>query len=131
MINYIYLEHIATGKKINLFKQSIDYPHLFNEEEEIIFISMVKWKGEWWFSGIFFTQKYNSKIIEKEKQSLHSKIALDFLDKNNDEKTKVTKKQHKSFKAYNDGYEIAFMPVNEINDFIKNFIKFYNNSLKS
>lgn len=52
--NVVFLEHIASGKKFNLFKKSFESAHELVQIDTIVFVGIVRWKNEWWFSGIYF-----------------------------------------------------------------------------
>jgi hypothetical protein len=124
----IFIEHIASGKKFEMTKKSFDNSHLLKVIDDIIYIGIVKWNNEWWFSGVMMQQKFNANLILDEKNSIPNRSAVNFL---NDE-TKLLedlKLQMNAFYEFNGGYSIAFLPSEEINDFIKNFYEFYNQSL--
>lgn len=127
--NDIFLEHIATGKKFNLTKKSFDHSHTLNDVDVILFIGMVMWKEEWWFSGVFFQQPYNPNLISKEKNSLESKITVNFLDQQKGEIDKMLSKQLSVFKDFNNGSQIAFLPAASIDKFYKEFYDFFNNTI--
>jgi hypothetical protein len=43
-------------------------------------MGIVKWMDEWWFSGVFVQTPFNAELVLDEKNSLKSRIAVDFLD---------------------------------------------------
>jgi hypothetical protein len=55
--NNVFIEHIASGKKFNLTKKSFDYYEELKKIDTILNIGIVQWRGEWWFSGIYFQRK--------------------------------------------------------------------------
>ncbi len=128
--NDIFLEHIATGRKFNLTKKSFDHSHDLIETDTIIFIGMVKWQNEWWFSGVYFYQKFDADLVLDERNSMESRMALNFLDFKVKEVSETLEEQFKAFKEFNDGQQIAFMPSNEIMAFNKDYISSFNESLK-
>lgn len=125
----IFIEHIASGKKFNLTKKSFDHSQTLKEVDSILFMGIVMWKDEWWFSGVFFQQPYNSDIILGEKNSLKSRMVVNFLDHKELETDKLLKKQFSVFKAYNNGSQIAFLPTVKIEEFYKCYLDFYSTSL--
>lgn len=125
----IFIEHIASGKKFNLTKKSFDYSHTLKEVDTILFMGIVLWKNEWWFSGVFFQQAFNPDLILDEKNSLESRIAVNFLDHQKHETDEVLKKQLTAFKDYNNGSQIAFLPSERIEKFIKGYFEFFNDTL--
>lgn len=128
--NNVFIEHITSGKKFNLTKKSFDHGHLLNEIDLILFMGIVMWKGEWWFSGVFFPQPFNADTILDEKNSMESRMSVSFLDHEKQKTAEVLSLQLDAFKAYNNGSQIAFLPADKIDDFIKNYIDFYKKRLK-
>jgi hypothetical protein len=125
----VFLEHIATAKKFKLTKKSYDYANKLKEIDTIVFMGIVKWKDEWWFSGIQFQHPFDPDLILDEKNSLGSRMAVNFLDHQTNQVEEVLQSQLKAFKDFNRGLLIAFMPSVTINEFMKAYTEFYNNSL--
>jgi len=127
----IYLEHIATSKKFDLKKESFDAHIYLKEIDTIVYLGMVKWGDEWWFSGISFQRPFDADIILDEKSSLESRINVDILDfKNNEQKLKeITEQQKKAFIEYTGGSQIHFLNPTEIDSFLEGYYKYYNMSL--
>ena len=127
--NDIFIEHIASGKKFKLTKKSFDRSDTLKEEDTIIFMGIVQWRDEWWFSGVFFQQPFNADIILDEKNSLKSRIAVNFIDHQEKETDEILENQFAAFKQFNNGSQIAFLSSEKIEDFFKEYIEFYNNTL--
>ncbi len=125
----LFIEHIASGKKFNLTKKSFDHSDALKEVDSILFMGIAKWKDEWWFSGVFFKQDFNADIILNEKNSLQSRMAVNFLDHQKKGTDEMLKLQFQAFKDFNNGSQIAFMPSEKINDFVRVYSEFFNNSL--
>ena len=125
----IFLEHIASGKKFNLTKKSFDHSETLKESDTILFMGIVNWRNEWWFSGVFFQINYNADLILDEKNSIESRIAVNFLDHQTKDMDDILEKQLKVFKAFNNDMQIAFMDSKKVESFIKDYIEFYNNYL--
>lgn len=125
----IFLEHIASGKKFKLTKKSFDYSNSLKEIDSIIFMGIAKWKDEWWFSGIQFQTPFNADLVLEEKNSFESKMAVNFLDDQRKESQEILEKQLMAFSNFNNSSLIAFMPSDEIDEFFKAYVEFYNNSL--
>ncbi len=125
----IFIEHIASSKKFNLTKKSFENSRTLKKLDTIIFIGIAMWKNEWWFSGVFFQQPYNSDLIGNEKNSLESRMEVNFLDYQKKETYEMLKKQLSAFKDFNNGSQIAFLPSVKIEEFYQGYIEFYNNSL--
>lgn len=127
--NNIFIEHIASGKKFNLTKKSFDHYQTLDELDTILFLGVVMWKGEWWFSGVFFQQSFNPDLILDEKDSLESRMAVNFLDHQTQETSEMLKKQMSAFKDFNNGSLIAFLPSVKIEEFYERYIEFFNSTL--
>ncbi|OQA62921.1 MAG: hypothetical protein BWY38_03234 [Ignavibacteria bacterium ADurb.Bin266] len=125
----IFLEHIATDTPFKLTKKSFDFAHTLKEINTIVFIGMVKWDGEWWFSGTNFTLPYNANIILDEKNSVEKRAAINFLYQDKAKTEGILKEQFNVFKKYNNGSPIAFMIAEDIEKFLNGYLDFYNKSL--
>lgn len=123
----IFLEHIATGREINLRLSSYDN-HKNLAEDKILFVGVVKWKGEWWFSGITIVSDKKEEVLENEKQNQYAKNAFNFL---NDQKIleDVLANHHEAFLEYNKNQPIAFLKKDDIQGFINGFFDYFNDSL--
>ena len=126
---HVFLEHIASGKKFNLYKKSFDHAHNLVDVDSIIHMGIVKWMEEWWFSGIVFTAPYNADLILDEKNSITSRKVVNFLDYHNNKVDEVLADQLMAFNKFNDGSQIAFMKTDKVEAFIINYMEFYNKSL--
>lgn len=126
---HVFLEHIASGKKFNLLKASFDSADLLVKLDSILFIGIVNWKEEWWFSGVFIQNDFDANIILEEKNSIEGKIAVNFLDHNTSKIVDIIDNQISVFKDYNGGSQIAFMRSDEIDEFIHGYSEYYNNTL--
>jgi hypothetical protein len=125
----LFLEHIASGKKFNMTKKSFDHYEKLEEIDTILYMGIVLWQNEWWFSGVYFQSAFDANLVLDEKNSIESRKAVNFLDHEKQEVHKYLEIQFEAFKAYNDGSQIAFMPASEIQDFFDRYMAFYNESL--
>jgi len=125
----IFIEHIASGKKFKLTKKSFDHSYLLKEVDTILFMGIVQWKKEWWFSGVLFQQPFNPDLILDEKNSFRSRIEVNFLDHQKKDIYELLNNQLKTFEDFNNGSQIAFMASEKIEDFVRNYTEFFNNSL--
>lgn len=125
----IFIEHIASGKHFKLTKKSFDNSGQLNETDTIMFIGIVKWKGEWWFSGAYFQVPFNWDVVSHEKNSMQSRVQVNFLDHPSNDMDEILKQQEKAFIDFNHGSPIAFLPAGEAEGFMKAYIEFFNNSL--
>jgi len=126
---YINLEHIASGKKFKLLKSSYDHVSYFDKTDIILFIGIVQWQGEWWFSGISFQMDFDANLILDQKKSIEARNQVNFLDHTKKNIKEVLQGQEKAFLSFNNGSPIAFLPSEKLNDFFKDFIDYYNKSL--
>lgn len=125
----IFIEHIASGKKFDLTKKSFDHPETLEKLDTILFMGIVMWKNEWWFSGVFFQHPYDTDIILDEKNSVESRMAVSFLDYEKQETDELLKRQFSLFKDFNNDSQVAFLPSERIDEFYKGYVEFINNSL--
>ncbi len=128
--NDIFLEHIASRKQFKMTKKSYEYSEKLTKIDTILFAGLVKWQNEWWFSGVISILPYDALLVEEEKKSMSSRQQVDFLDFGNEKVSKLLQHQLESFLRYNNGSQIAFMPASECEDFTKDFIEYYNDSLQ-
>lgn len=127
--NNIFIEHIASSKKFNLTKKSFDHYENLKEIDTIMFMGIVQWKNEWWFSGIYFQNDFNPDLILDEKNSMESRRAVNFLDHQTDKINETIKLQFDAFKDFNNGSQIAFRPSDKIDEFIRKYTEYFNHSL--
>ncbi len=125
---YIYLEHIATEISINLLKSSFNF-HQELKEDIIILIGIVKWCGEWWFSGIMSSFDYDEKFIQEIKNDPIYKNTNLNQEKNLKKSYEIINDQLEIFLEFNNNSKVAFLKKYEAQNFIKNFIKFYNHKI--
>jgi hypothetical protein len=127
--NDIFIEHIASSKKFILTKKSFEHSHTLKELDTILYIGIAQWKNEWWFSGAFFQQPFNSDLILDEKNSLQSRMDVGFLDHNKKKTDEILKNQLSAFKDFNNGSQIVFLPSARIEEFYKGYIEFFTSTL--
>ena len=125
----IQLEHIASGKKFGLNKASFDHYATLTEIDTILFMGIVRWQNEWWFSGIFYLQDFNADLILDEKNSVPSRRQVAFLDFERKETSEILQKQERAFLGFNKASYIAFMKTDEIENFMTGYNDFYIESL--
>ncbi len=125
----ILLEHIASGKEFKMTKKSYEYGSELKKIDTILYLGIVNWHNEWWFSGVNFTTPFDAELVADEKKSLHSRRQVDFLDFNNSKVTKLLEDQMESFLKFNNGSLIAFMDSSKFEKFSNDFIKHYYDSL--
>ena len=128
--NDVFIEHIASGKKFNLTKKSYSYYKDLREIDTILILGIVKWRDEWWFSGVSTQTPFNADLILDEKNSLKSRMAVNFLDHQVKDTNEILEQQFKAFKDFNNGSQIVFMSSDKVEDYIKKYTEYYNNSLK-
>ncbi|MDA3891499.1 MAG: DUF3843 family protein [Salinivirgaceae bacterium] len=128
--NDIFIEHIASGKKFNLTKKSFDHSKSLSQIDTIIYMGIAMWRDEWWFSGVFFTNDFNADLILDEKNSIESRMAVNFLDHQEKDVEDLLEKQFIAFKSFAKGSQIAFVASSKVDDFVKGYTEHFNASLK-
>lgn len=124
----IFTEHIASGEKFNLPKKSFDIHRLLKETDTILFMGIMKWRDEWWFSGVYFEREIDAYLVLEERNSLESRRVVNFLDEDQRAAKQVLAMQQKAFLEFNDDAQIAFMRADEVEDFFAGFMA-HNKSL--
>lgn len=127
---YIFIEHIASGKKFNLIKKSYEHSGLLQKIDTILYIGIVRWRSEWWFSGVSFQSEFSADLVLDEKDSIESHMAVDFLDSQDEKIEDLLQKQYEAFVDFNNESPIAFMKSDKVNDFVQGYTEYFNNSLK-
>ena len=125
----IFIEHIASGKPFKLTKKSFDHSANLTTVDKILFMSIVQWKKEWWFSGVYFEHEYDANLILDEKNSLESRRQVDFLDHQTKDTDGILNEQLSAFKNFNKGSQIAFLPSEQIEEFVNAYVEYFNSSL--
>ncbi len=128
--NDIFLEHIASGKKFNLTKKSFDHSESLKEIDTIIYMGIAKWRDEWWFSGVFFMDDFNAELVLKEKNSIESRMVVNFLDHQEKDVEELLEQQFEAFKDFTKGEQIVFMKAENVDGFVKGYTEHFNQSLK-
>ncbi|MDZ4667358.1 MAG: DUF3843 family protein [bacterium] len=126
----VFIEYVATGKKFKLTKKSFDYSYDLKEIDDILFIGIVRWKNEWWFSGYYIQLDFNANLVLDERNSIKSRMQVDFLDMDNESVFDSLKKQLDVFLEFNNGHQIAFIDSDSVQEFVNGFTSFFNKSLQ-
>ncbi len=126
---YVHLEHIASARKFELLKRSFDSHRELTEPDTIVYLGMVRWKDEWWFSGISFSRKFDADLVLDEKNSISSRMQVNFLEEDTGIMEDVLFKQQEAFLKSNHGNPIAFLKPNEIDSFVNKYQLRYQKDL--
>ena len=125
--DYIYIQHLATGKVIGVTRESMDPDPNMKEGETILLIGLSKWKNEWWFSGTYGTYPYKKEFEDEEKKSVTSRS---FFDEEVEKKREFVGAQHEHFLRFNKGNSIAFLSGKKaLEEFIGNWNSWYTDTL--
>lgn len=127
--NYFVLEHIASGIIFNLTKKSIPYLEDFDDKNKVFYIGIIRWRDEWWFSGAYFSYKFDEDFIATEKKSMDSKKVVNFLDRTNPRIEEILNEQLAAFLKFNSGSPIAFLEAEKVQEFVQDYYKFFNRSV--
>jgi len=125
----IFFEHIASGKLFKMTKKSYDHAKELVVVDKIFSLGLVKWLGEWWFSGTIYELPYNENFIKKERKSIDALRAVAFLDDDTEFMKETLIEHRKLFLEYSNGQEIVFMPFDHIEKFVKGYMNFFNKKL--
>lgn len=124
----VFLEHIASGMLFEMTKESFDHGKDL-KPDCIVYIGLVNYKNEWWFSGNFFQQNFDADLILDQKNSAEARSHVNFL---NDAMAveSILIGQEKAFLKFNGGKHIAYLRASEVERFSKDYMAFYNDGLK-
>jgi predicted house-cleaning noncanonical NTP pyrophosphatase (MazG superfamily) len=122
------LEHIASGMLFEMTKKSFD-PLEDLKEDYIIYIGLVKYDGEWWFSGNFSASPFDADLILDEKNSAKSRSEVSFLE-DQAQMASIMEQQQQAFLDFNQGSLVAFLSAADLNPFLEAYMTFFNDSLK-
>jgi len=125
----LFVEHIASSKRFKIKKYSFHNPDSLKKIDTIMYMGIVEWRNEWWLTGVSINQPFDPDIILEEKNSIASKREVHFLDDHKKKDDDFLIKQLKAFKDFNKGAQIVFLPTEQINEYMKNFIIYYTHSL--
>ncbi len=125
----VFLEYVATGHQFRLTKKSFDYGDELTGTDSILYLGIVKWMDEWWFSGVYVKTPFNADLVLDEKNSVESRKQVSFLDHESNDMKSILQEHLEVFKRFNNGSQIAFMPTGEVEKFVKGYYDFYNSSL--
>lgn len=128
----VFIEHIASGKNFKMTKASFDHYEELNEADLILFLSIVRWKSEWWFSGVYFKKAFDADLILDEKNSIKKRMETNFLDLENypEKFEEIINSQEKAFLEFNKGAQIAFLNSSDLDNFIQGYRGYYNDTLQ-
>lgn len=127
--NHVFLEHIASERKFNLLKKSFDAHKLLTNINDIVYMNMVLWQNEWWFSGVKIIIDYDAKMVQREKEEKDPRFAA-FLDHSQIEVEKYLSTLSEVFLKVNNNKQIAFLEVEEMPMLIQQIVKENNKNLK-
>ncbi len=122
---YIVLEHIASGKTLNLLKISYDN-HLNLYPNCLVFLGLANYDDEWWFSGVSMTQNFDVKFVNEEKNSMESLKKGDKISYDLEEAYKATLEHYEYFKDFTNGKEIVFLEKDKIDAFNNDYVNYQN-----
>lgn len=120
----VFIEHIASEKKFNVSKKTFPMADNIDKVDTIIYSGIVKWKGEWCYTGLFFKMPFDPQVVMDEKNSFESRNEVNFLDHQLPKTEEILNKQLEAFKKYNKGSQIAFLKTEEFEEFHNNFIEY-------
>jgi hypothetical protein len=127
----VFIEHISSGRVFELSKKSFEHYSTLQRIDTILFMGIVMWMDEWWFSGVFFTTEFNADLVLNERSSLMSRMAVSFLDHQEQNVGEILEKQLTAFKSFTKGHQIVFIESAKIDEFAKKYTEHYNDLLGS
>lgn len=129
--DFIFAEHIASGKLFDISKKSFDYSSELKKINTIVYLGIVLWDGHWWFSGVFTKMEYDEALIESERKSFESKASVAFLDADNKRVKDSVALKYLYFLEFTHNNPVEFVPASEVSAFINKWIQYYNARMNS
>lgn len=127
----IIIEHINTGRQFNVTKKSFHEDFSIQKIDEILKMNIIRWKDEWWFTGLLAGANYDQEFVEKEKNEPKDKTIVDIFENKKAKTQKVLQLYLSIFKDFTGGKQIVFMTSDKINEFGREYIKYYNKRIVS
>ena len=120
----IHLEHIASEEKFEMVKKSFDSANKLVETDTMLLTGMIRWKGEWWFTGLFGSSPYNAEIYAETKNDVDELSVVDFLNEEDTKKELLDnlKIEKEIFLEMTDNALVTFMPIKEVHAFMEEFL---------
>lgn len=125
----VFLEHIASNMMFEVTKKSLDHSDSLSEED-MVYIGLVRYNDQWWFSGNYATQEFDADLILDQKNSAAARISVNFLYNQNEIK-EILEEQRKAFLTFNNGSLVVFLKSDAAEKFIADYMDFYNNTTQS
>jgi hypothetical protein len=117
---HIILQHIASTKTILVNKKSMNSLTDLVMDKTCLYLSIVKWNGEYWFSGACTKFDYNTNIIKNESPS-----AKHLFLENNQMENDALANMYQIFLNFNNNSAIAFhQNIDEMQLFIQKYFEF-------
>jgi hypothetical protein len=125
----IIIEHISTGEIFNLTKKSITFADELIDNDGLLYLGIVKWQDEWWFSGIYFNVPYNSEIVENDRKNVKGNSLFRKLYDYEEQDKDMLDIMFSAFLEFNNGSQAVFLTPKETIEFYNDYIKYYNDKL--
>ncbi|MGB3606947.1 DUF3843 family protein, partial [Psychroserpens sp.] len=126
--NYVFIEHIASGMVFEMTKKSFDHYDTLNEDD-ILYIGLVKFNDEWWFSGNYYANSFDADTVLDQRNDATQRSKVNFLNDQNQVES-ILEQQTKAFLNYNGQSLVTFLKTSELDDFINGWASFFNDSLE-
>ncbi len=123
--NYYYLEHIASKRSFAVLSTTLEVNTIYLKPNDVVFISLIRWKNNWLFSGVLINHENKQAIIEKELNSNSSYSEFVFLDIEQfpDKINETLTLMNQAFWGLTLGAPMIFITYNEVQDFINLFFE--------
>lgn len=125
----IFIEHVATNTAFTLTKKSFVMHGENPAVDSLLYIGIVKWQGEWWFSGVATELHYDEEIVQEEKNSLMAKDQVVLFGNKREKALEILQIQLECFKAIADGRQTIFVQEDNMEPFVKAFFEYYNGNV--
>ena len=118
---HVFVEHIATGIPFKLTQENFGDTDGLDREDEILLMSLIQWKDEWWSAGMYTVYEHDSDTVTRERNSTDSRRAIASLGDQKLIQGQLARR-HEKFVAFNEGTPILFMKLGEMRSYFDGFL---------
>ncbi len=115
--NYLFLNHLASDKKISLVKKSYNNPTI--TKNQAINIGLIRFNNEWIHVGISYNINVSESMIAEERNDFYKSILFNSVFKDEDLIHENLCLQQKAFYRITDEKDYIFLKESEINQFLE------------
>jgi len=126
-----YFEHIATKRTFPVITTSLEGTSIELKPGDVVFISLIRWQQNWWFSGVLINHINKQDVIDRElkSQSTFSEFVFLDLEQFPEKISEQLSLMNQAFLELTNGSNLVFMPHNKVEEFVSLFIEQHNQNV--